>query len=185
MNKRNLALWLAIPALLAGCSGNATAQATVTQTVTATATVTVTATPTPTPTATPTKPGPMPLGTAANLPGGGTATVFEHRKSVEPQDPNQEAIDIQVCVPAQASGTAATVYERFWSLRDASNRSYNPASTTWRPSVNPSFWPPEQQVKPGDCYRAWVIIEGSNATPMATARYSDEKGTILDWALPQ
>jgi hypothetical protein len=36
----------------------------------------------------------------------------------------------------------------------ASNHSYNPASTTWRPSVNPSFWPPEQQVKGGDCYRA-------------------------------
>ncbi|WP_018771413.1 hypothetical protein [Arthrobacter sp. 162MFSha1.1] len=182
MNKRSLALWLAIPALLAGCSGTAAASPTATVTQTVTATVTVTATPTPSPT--PTRSGPMALGTTATLAGGGTVTVFEHRKSVEPQDPNQEAIDIQACVPSQVSGTA-TVYERSWSLRDGANHSYNPASTTWRPSVNPSFWPPEQQVKGGDCYRAWVIIEGSNATPMTTARYTDDKGTILDWALPQ
>lgn len=187
MNKRTLALWLAIPALLAGCSGgDATAQPTVTHTVTVSATPTPTPTPSRTPTPTPTQSGPLSLGTAAHLANGGTVTVFEHRKSVEPQDPNQEAIDIQACVPAQSSGSPAMVYERSWSLRDASNRSYTSASTTWQhPGVNPAFWPPEQQVKGGDCYRAWIIIEGSDATPMTTARYSDDKGTILDWALPQ
>lgn len=135
----------------------------------------------------PSQPGPLGLGTAAPLAGGGTITVFEHRKGIEPQDPNQEAIDIQVCVPAQTSGSRAVIYQRFWSLRDASNRTYIPASTTWQhPGANPAFWPPEQQVKGGDCYRAWVIIEGSNATPMTTARYSnDETGVILDWNLTQ
>jgi hypothetical protein len=184
MRKRTLALWLSLPTLLAGCAGgSATAQpaATVTQTVT------VTAAPSPSPTPTPTRSGPLPLGTTAQLPSGGSVTVFEHRKGVEPQDVNQEAIDIQVCIPTQTSSSPATIYQRFWSLRDAANRTYTPASTTWQhPGAVPGFWPPEQQVKTGDCYRAWVIIEGSNTTPMTTARYSnDSTGVILDWALPQ
>ncbi|WP_311212274.1 MULTISPECIES: hypothetical protein [unclassified Arthrobacter] len=113
-------------------------------------------------------------------------TVYEHRKDVEPQDPNQEAIDIQVCVPSQPAGSTATIAQNKWSLRDASNRTYTPASTTWRHAAAvPGFWPPEQQLKAGDCYRAWVIIQGSSTTPMTTARYSDDRTkTILEWALP-
>lgn len=186
MRKCTLGLWLTMPFLLAACAGgNATVQPTVTVTQTVTATVTPTTSPTPSPT--PTKSGPLPLGTAAQLPNGGTVTVFEHRKGVEPQDVNQEAIDIQVCVPEQPSGSLATIYQRFWSLRDSANRSYKPASTTWQHAgAVPGFWPPEQQVQSGDCYRAWVIIQGDNSTPMTFARYSnDTTGVIFDWALPQ
>ncbi|WP_138418858.1 hypothetical protein [Sinomonas gamaensis] len=186
MRKRAIALWLTLPALLAGCAGG-TAAAQPTVTVTQTVTVTATPSPTPTPTPTPTQSGPLQLGTAYKLPNGGTVTVFEHRKNVEPQDPNQEAIDIQVCVPAGGSGANPTISDRFWSVRDAAGHSYGAASTTWRhPGATPGFWPPEQQVKWGECYRAWVIIEGSKDTPMTTARYNnDQSGVIVDWALPQ
>lgn len=74
---------------------------------------------------------------------------------------NQEAVDIQVCVPTLTSSSPATIYQRFWSLRDGANRTYTPACSTWQhQGAVPGFWPAEQQVKAGDCYRAWVIIEG-------------------------
>jgi hypothetical protein len=186
MRTRAFALWLTLPALLAGCAGG-TAAARPTVTVTVTQTVIATPTPTPTLTPSPTQSGPLQLGTVFRLTDGATVTVFEHRKGVEPQDPNQEAIDIQVCVPANGSGTNPTIDSSFWSLRDAAGHSYPPASTMWKhPGATPGFWPPEQQVKWGDCYRAWVIIEGSKRTTMTTARYSNtDAGVVAEWALPQ
>ena len=61
-----------------------------------------------------------------------------------------------------------------------------PGNTTWQPpGAVPAFWPPAQQVEPGDYYRAWVIIRGSNTTPMTTARSStDSTGVIFDWHSP-
>lgn len=175
-----LALCLIAPTLLTGCAGGATTSQ---PTVTVTQTVTVTASPKPTPA--PTQAGPLPLGTPAKLDNGGTVTVYEHRKDVEPQDPNQEAIDIQLCAPSQPTSSSISISDDSWSLRDASSRSYKPASTMWQhPGAVPGFWPPQQQLRAGDCYRAWVIIQGSSTTPMTTARYSDDTTrTVLEWAL--
>lgn len=184
MRQRTLALCFVLPALLTSCAGgNTTAQPTVTVTQTVTMTASPKASPMPAPP--PTQTGPMPLGTTAKLPNGGTVTVYEHRKEVEPQDPNQEAIDVQMCAPSQPAGSTATISDDTWSLRDASSRSYKSASTTWRhPGAVPGFWPPQQQLQTGDCYRAWVIIQGSSTIPMTTARYSDdETRTVLEWAL--
>lgn len=182
MRHRTLGLCLLAPTLLTSCAAGATTSQ---PTVIVTQTVTVTPSPKPTTTPTPTQAGPTPLGTTAKLDNGGTVTVYEHRKNVEPQDPNQEAIDIQLCAPSQPTNSSTSISDDSWSLRDASSRSYKPASTMWQhPAAVPGFWPPQQQLQAGDCYRAWVIIQGSSTFPMTTARYSDDTTrTVLQWAL--
>lgn len=108
-------------------------------------------------------------------------TVFEHRKGVEPQDPNQEAIDVQVCMGAGKS-SEVTIGAGPWSIYDAENRRYKYASKTWEhPGAIPGY-PVKAQIKRGDCIRGWVIIQGQMTAQMTKARYSSESTTV-EWSL--
>lgn len=111
-------------------------------------------------------------------------TVYEHRKGIEPQDPNQEAIDVKVCVgPKQAGETAEPVVTTNpWAIYDAQDRRYTAASSTWEHKAVMPAYPVEQQIRWGDCVRGWVIIEGDAATPMTKVRYT-VGSTILEWKL--
>lgn len=157
---------------LTGCGTDSSANAPA-----PTVTVTVTATPP----ALPQSPTPLALGASAPTPSGGTVTVYEHRKGIEPQDPNQEAIDVKVCMGAGKS-SEVTIGAAPWAVYDAEDRRYKFASTTWEhPGATPAY-PVETQIKRGDCIRGWVIIQGQAETQMTTARYSSES-TVVEWNL--
>lgn len=182
MNKKLAALPLSA-LLLAGCGTPASAPApTVTVTVTQPA-VTVTATPP----AAPKPAGPLALGQTGKSTSGSTMTVFAHKKSVEPQDPNQEAIDVKVCVgskPADAEADLKPVIGSSpWALIDAEDRRYEPANTRWSHEGAQPGYPVEQPVNWGDCVRGWVIIQGQATTKMTKVRYTNSD-TILEWKLP-
>jgi hypothetical protein len=111
-------------------------------------------------------------------------TVYEHRKGVEPQDPNQEAIDVKVCTGPKPAGETQnpTIGVSPWALYDAEDRRYTYASTTWsHEGVQPGY-PAQEQVKWGECIRGWVIIQGQAATEMTKVRYGSGS-TILEWKL--
>lgn len=169
---------------LSGCSSaSGTAAPTVTVTVTQPP-VTVTASPAATPTTAAN--GPLALGASATSSSGGTVTVYEHRKNVEPQDPKQEAIDVKVCVAAESPTAAPEDYPVIttgpWTLYDAESRLYSPASTRWSHEGAQPGYPTEQRVAWGDCIRGWVIIQGEPSVPMTKVRYT--AGTsILEWKL--
>jgi hypothetical protein len=126
------------------------------------------------------------VGEVGATPAGGSVTVYEHRKNVEPQDANQEAIDVQVCVGAKPSGSDAADYPIIsvspWALYDGQNRRYASASTTWQHQGAQPGYPVEQRVTWGDCVRGWVIIEGQSATTMTKVRYT-AGSVILEWKL--
>lgn len=169
--------------LIASCGTTAAAPApTVTVTVTQPA-VTVTAAP---PT-TPVSAMPLALGQTATTSSGSKVTVFAHKKGVEPQDGNPEAIDVKVCLPAEAPASAGSdrplIGDSPWSLYDAESRTYTSASSTWdHPAAQPAY-PVQQTVNWGDCVRGWVIIEGQAATVMTKVRYTVDS-SILEWKLP-
>lgn len=159
---------------LTGCEANSSANG-------PTPTVAVTATVTATPPALPPSVTPLALGTSAPTPSGGSVTVYEHRKGIEPQDPNQEAIDVKVCMGAGKS-SEVTIGVAPWAIYDAEDRRYKFASKTWEhPGAIPGY-PEETQIRRGDCIRGWVIIQGQAATQMTKARYSSES-TIVEWNL--
>lgn len=181
MNK-NLFVFAAIAAVLAGCSaaGGGSAAPTVTVTVTEPP-VTVTATP---PALTPGT-TPATLGESQTAKNGGSITVFEHRKSVEPRDPDQEAIDVQVCAPATsptAGAEAPIVTNQPWALLDAENRRYTSASSYWKDGGAHPLYPHEEQLNWGDCVRGWVVIQGKTTTSMTKVRYTGAN-SILEWKL--
>lgn len=168
--------------LLAGCGGPASRPApTVTVTVTQPA-VTVTATPP----AAPKDAAPLALGKSGTSSTGSTITVYEHKKSVEPQDPNQEAIDVKVCVgpkPASAAPEDYPVIGQFpWAVFDGQDRRYESARTTWSHEGAQPGYPVEQRVNWGDCVRGWVIIQGQASTKMTKVRYTNND-SILEWKL--
>lgn len=157
---------------LSGCAANPSANG-----PTPTVTVTVTATPP----GLPKSATPLALGTAAPTPSGGSVTVYEHRKGVEPKDPNQEAIDVKVCMGAGKS-SEVTIGAAPWSIYDAEERRYKYASTTWEHAGAVPGYPVETQIKRGDCIRGWVIIQGQALVQMTKARYTSES-TIVEWNL--
>jgi hypothetical protein len=114
---------------------------------------------------------PLALGETAVTPNGGSVTVYEHRKNVEPQDANQEAIDVKVCVgtkpPEMAADAYPTVGSSPWALYDGQSRRYGPASTMWLHAAAQPGYPFEQRVQWGDCARGWVIIEGQASSAMS------------------
>lgn len=178
--KRNLVVFAVTAVALAGCSAPSEGSASPTVTVTVTQPpVTVTATPAaPAPGA-----SPAALGESLTAKNGGTVTVFEHRKNVEKQDPNQEAIDVQVCAPAAPPSVGAEapyVTNQPWALLDADNRRYTSASTTWQHEGAQPAYPFEETIVWGDCVRGWVIIQGQAATPMIKVRYTGAN-SILEW----
>lgn len=169
----------ALPVLLAlaGCSS---ASATSAPTVTVTAPpVTVTAAPPTTATDVP-----LALGKTASLADGATVTVYGYKRGVEPRDPNQDAIDVKVCVgskPASYTGTELPyVSITPWTIVDSQDAQYRFASTTWG-TVTPQY-PSQQTVRWGDCVRGWVIIGGREGTKMSKARYSTESA-VVEWKL--
>lgn len=169
--------------LLAGCGAPASQPApTVTVTVTQPA-VTVTATPTPAAKGA----APLALGKTANTAAGGTVTVYAHKKNVEPQDVNQEAIDAKVCTGPKPSDAAPEDYPTIgtapWALYDAADRRYEAASTTWSHEGAQPSYPIQERVNWGDCIRGWVIIQGQVATKMTKVRYTTET-SIVEWKLP-
>lgn len=127
------------------------------------------------------------LGETQTSKNGGSVTVFEHRKSVEQQDPNQEAIDVQVCAPAApppAGAEAPYVTNQPWALLDAENRRYTSASTTWQHEGAQPAYPFEEIIAWGDCVRGWIIIQGQAATQMTKVRYTGAN-SILEWKVSQ
>jgi hypothetical protein len=169
--------------MLAGCSvPTAQPAATVTVTVTQPA-VTVTATPP----AIPKPAGPLALGKSGTSSTGSVITVYAHKKGVEPQDPNQEAIDVKVCVGAKPAGAApedyAVISNSPWAIFDAQDRRYESANTTWSHEGAQPGYPVEQRVNWGDCIRGWVIIQGQASTKMTKVRYTNSD-SILEWKLP-
>jgi hypothetical protein len=171
--------------LLAGCSAPASAPApTVTVTVTVTQpAVTVTATPP----AAPKGAGPLALGKSGTSSTGSTITVYAHKKNVEPQDPDQEAIDVKVCVGAKPANATPEDYPVIgnspWAIYDGQDRRYESARTTWSHEGAQPGYPIEQRVNWGDCVRGWVIIQGGSSTIMTKVRYTNND-TILEWKLP-
>jgi hypothetical protein len=126
------------------------------------------------------------LGEAQTTKNGGSVTVFEHRKNVEKQDPNQEAIDVRVCAPAApptVGADAPYVTNQPWALLDADDRRYTSASTTWQHEGAQPAYPFEETIAWGDCVRGWVIIQGQTATQMTKVRYTGAN-SILEWKLP-
>lgn len=127
--------------MLAACSG-APREPAVTMTVTAPAPTTTTtaanaAATTGAPTSvTPSASALLEPGEEAPLSNGGTVTFYGHKKNVEPQDANQEAIDVQVCVGSKPEDGPADSYPTIgqspWALYDGDNRMYTSASTTWK-----------------------------------------------------
>ncbi len=167
--------------MLAGC-GTPAAQPAPTVTVTQPA-VTVTATPTPVAKDV----APLALGKSGTSSSGSTMTVYAHKKNVEPQDPNQEAIDVKVCVgskPAEAETDMTPVIGSSpWAIFDAEDRRYEAARTTWSHEGAQPGYPVEQRVNWGDCVRGWVIIQGQASMKMTKVRYTNSD-TILEWKLP-
>lgn len=157
---------------LTGCEANSSANG-----PTPTVTVTVTATPP----ALPQSPTPLALGTSAPTPSGGTVTVYEHRKGIEPQDPNQEAIDVKVCMGAGKS-SEVTIGAAPWAIYDSEDRRYKYATKTWEHAGAMPGYPVETQIRRGDCIRGWVIIQGQAEIQMTKARYTSES-TIVEWNL--
>ncbi len=173
--KKNFVVFAVTALALAGCSapGEGGASPTVTVTVTASP-------PSPAP---PTSPAAM--GEPQTSKSGSTVTVFEHRKGAEPRDPNQEAIDVQVCTPAappSAAAEAPVVTNQPWALLDAENRRYTLASSYWTNGEAQPMYPTEEQLAWGDCVRGWIIIQGQAATPMIKVRYTGSN-SILEWKL--
>lgn len=170
--------------VLTGCAPSADGAA-----PTATVTVTVTQ-PAVTVTATPSVESqgktPMPLGSSGTSSAGGTITVYEHKKNVEPQNADQEAIDVKVCVGPKPADAAPEDYPVIgsarWALYDAESRQYNPASTTWSHEAAQPGFPVEQRVAWADCIRGWVIIQGQASTAMTKVRYT-AGSSILEWKL--
>jgi hypothetical protein len=162
---------------LTGCGANASTNG---PTPTATVTVTVTATP-PAP---PRSATPLALGASAATPSGGTVTVYEHRKGIEPQDANQEAIDVKVCTGAKPAGESSeiTIGVSPWAIYDAEDRRYTYASSTWEHGGAQPGYPVQEKVQWGDCIRGWVIIQGQAATQMTKVRYTSGS-SILEWKL--
>jgi len=172
----------ALPALLAlaGCSA-AGAQSTPTVTV-AGPTVTVTAGP-PTTEAD----APLALGKTADLADGATATVYSYKRGVEPRDPNQDAIDVKVCVGAEPAAegdvpATPTVSSMRWSVIDSDSKQYTIMGQKYQSAMRPEY-PLEQAVRWGDCMRGWVAIQGSPAAKMKTVRYTTDN-VIMEWKLP-
>lgn len=177
--------------MLAACSG-ASQEPAVTITVTAPApapTVTpATAAATVAPAlVTPSAPALLGLGDEAPLSNGGTVTFYAHKKNVEPQDANQEAIDVQVCVGSKPADEPADSYPTIgqspWALYDSDNRMYTSASTTWKHEAAHPSYPIEQRVNWGDCVRGWVIIDGQADTIMTKVRYTTQN-SLIEWKLP-
>lgn len=180
--KEKLAVLAVLAIALSGCTGpdQGSASPTVTVTMTQPA-VTITATPlSPTP---PTSPAA--LGETQTSRNGSAVTVFEHRKNVEPQDPDQEAIDVEVCAPVApptVGAEAPIVTNQPWALLDAENRRYTSASSYWEHGGAQPAYPHEEQLSWGDCVRGWVIIQGMTTTPMTEVRYTGAN-SILEWKL--
>lgn len=173
----------ALSFLLAGCSAsNEVPIPTVTETVTLPA-VTVTATPP----ATDKRDLPLALGKTATTATGGTVTVYAHKKNVEPQDPNQEAIDVKVCVGPKAENAeedlTPVIGTSPWAIFDAEDRRYESANTMWSHEGAQPGYPVEQRVDWNDCVRGWVIIQGQSQTKMVRVRYTISD-TLLEWKLP-
>lgn len=175
--------------MLAACSGASQAPA-VTITVTAPAPTTtraaVATTGAPT-SVTPAAPALLELGEEAPLSNGGTVTFYAHQKNVEPQDADQEAIDVQVCVGSKPADEPADSYPTIgqspWALYDGENRMYTSASTTWKHEAAHPSYPIEQRVNWGDCVRGWVIIDGHADTVMTKVRYTTQN-SLIEWKLP-
>lgn len=114
-------------------------------------------------------------------------TVYAHKKNVEPQDPNQEAIDVKVCVGSKPADAATDLQPAIgnspWAIYDAEDRRYEAALSTWEHAGAQPGYPVQQQVNWGDCIRGWVIIQGQATTKMTKVRYTSED-TILEWKLP-
>lgn len=174
--------------ILAACSGAPQPPA-VTITVTAPPPTTSTAPAAATTAApvTPAVPALLELGEEAPLSNGGTATFYAHQKNVEPQDANQEAIDVQVCVGSKPADEPADSYPTIgqspWALYDGENRMYTSASTTWKHEAAHPSYPIEQRANWGDCVRGWVIIDGQADTVMTKVRYTTQN-SIIEWKLP-
>lgn len=169
--------------MLAGCNApSSTPAPTVTVTVTQPA-VTVTATPP----AAPKPAGPLALGKSGTSATGSTITVYAHKKNVEPQDSNQEAIDVKVCVGAKPASAAPEDYPIIgnspWAIYDGQDRRYEGATTRWSHEGAQPGYPVEQRVNWGDCIRGWVILQGQAATKMTKVRYTTDDA-ILEWKLP-
>lgn len=112
-------------------------------------------------------------------------TVFEHRKNVEKQNPNQEAIDVRVCAPAAPPSVGAEapyVTNQPWALLDADDRRYTAASTTWQHEGAQPAYPFEETLTWGDCVRGWIIIHGQPEIAMTKVRYTGSN-SILEWKL--
>lgn len=181
--KKNFVILVGAAAVLAGCSvpNEGSAAPTVTVTVTQPP-VTITATsPAPTPGTTPAA-----VGETQTAKNGGSITVFEHRKGVESRDPDQEAIDVQVCAPGAPPAVGAEapiVSNQPWALLDAENRRYTSASSYWTNGGVQPVYPTEERITWGDCVRGWIIIQGKTTTPMIKVRYTGAN-SILEWKLP-
>lgn len=180
--KRNLVVFAVTAMALGGCSAPAESGASPPVTVTVTQPpVTVTATP-PAP-APPTSPAA--LGEAQTSKNGSVVTVFEHRKNVEPRDPHQEAIDVQICTPAMPpspTAEAPIVTNQPWALLDVENRRYTSASSYWTNGEAQPMYPTEERLAWGDCVRGWIIIQGQAETKMTNVRYTGAN-SILEWKL--
>lgn len=180
--KSKIVVFAVTAVVLAGCAAPSGGSASPTVTVTITQPpVTVTATP-PAP-----APGAAPaaLGEAQTSKNGSAVTVFEHRRGVEPRDPNQEAIDVQVCTPAtppSATADAPVVSNQPWALLDAEHRRYTSASSYWTNGGVQPLYPTQEKLEWGDCVRGWIIIQGQPAIAMTKVRYTGSN-SILEWKL--
>lgn len=179
---KNFFVFAVVATTFVGCAAPTEGSASPTVTVTVTPPpVTITATP-PAPT-----PGTSPaaLGESQTSKNGSSVTVYEHRKNVEPQDGNQEAIDVEVCTPMtppSAMAEAPVVSSQPWALLDAENRRYTSASTTWKHEGAQPAYPFQEELAWGDCVRGWVIIQGQASTQMTKVRYTGA-ASILEWKL--
>lgn len=180
--KRNSVVFAVTAVALAGCGAPNEGSASPTVTVTVTQPpVTVTATP-PAPAQ---GESPAAVGESLTAKNGGVITVFEHRKNAEPRDPNQKAIDVQVCAsaaPPTVGAETPIVTNEPWALLDAENRRYTSASSYWKDGEAQPLLPHEEQIVWGDCVRGWIIIQGQAATPMTKVRYTGAD-SVLEWKL--
>ncbi|WP_313420582.1 hypothetical protein [Brevibacterium casei] len=112
------------------------------------------------------------LGETVESPSGGSLTAYDYRVVTTPGGEREGMLEVKVCIgPPEEGYDGASVLTDFWSVEDAEDRRYNPASSYSENDEVSPILDPESHVAWNDCLRGWIVMDTDDSTNPETIRY--------------